>query len=160
MSQAPRTRRRWFQFGLKGWLRLLQFFCGFALVCAVVIAWLFSLSFINRILIYRDRQNYKPDLLIVREAVYAPGVEPGDIDSYWLVGSVAGRDERLVPRLEGLPRPRNADELAQHFPPGTQLPVLFNPDGTDMLVQNESLRVVGSRASGNERRRCVGGWAR
>lgn len=140
MTTPP--RRRWFQFGLHQWLSVLQFFLGAAAVCAFVVALLLSLSFINRILIYLDRENYKPEVYTVTEAVFAraSGME-GDTDAYWLMGNVANRSERFVPSLGGQPRPRSAADLAKNFPPGAKIKVLFNSEMTDMLVQGESLRV-------------------
>jgi lipopolysaccharide export LptBFGC system permease protein LptF len=120
--------------------KIIQFLCGFAVLAAIFFSWLWTLSFVNRVNIYRNREAYKPATFLVSGAEYYRGDEGGD--SWWLTGTVTSHDERLVPRLRGAPLPRSAGDLTARYPKGTKIEVLYNPDATETLVQGESLRVL------------------
>lgn len=120
--------------------RVIQRLAGFAVVAALFYSWLFTLSFVNRVTLYLNRESYRPETFLVTGAEYHAGDEGGD--SWWLNGMVAGQEERLVPRRRSMTHPHSAAELLVRFPKGTRLDVLYNPKATSMLVQDESLRVV------------------
>jgi hypothetical protein len=121
-------------------LRLLQRLCGVAIFAAFMFSWVWALTFYNRVSLYLHRAEYQPDTFTVTEAVYSPGDEGGD--SYWLEGTVRGRKERLVPSLGAASTPESAADLAALYPRGARLEVLYNPNATTALIQNESLRVM------------------
>lgn len=59
-------------------------------------------------------------------------------DSYWLLGRVGDRQERLIPRE----RAGSAAGLLQQYPKGAVIPVLINPnESDDFFIQGEILRV-------------------
>jgi len=103
-------------------------------------SWLWTLSFVNRVNIYRNREAYKPETFIVSGAEHHRGDEGGD--SWWLTGTVMSREERLTPRLRGAAVPRSAEDLIARYPRGTRIEVLYNPDATETIIQDESLRVL------------------
>lgn len=125
---------------MRAFCQILQPCCGFAVFCAVFFSWLFTLSFVNRITIYRTQHQYKPATFVVKAAVYFRGDESGD--SYWLEGTVFGQQERFVPDLAGVAFVHRPETLTLRYPPGTNIPVLYNPEATRTIVQNESLRVL------------------
>lgn len=120
--------------------KAIQSLCGFAVLAAIFFSWLWTLSFVNRVNIYRNREAYKPETFTVSGAEYHRGDEGGD--SWWLTGTVRSREERFIPRLRGAPLPRSAGDLIARYPRGTRIEVLYNPDATEMIVQDESLRVL------------------
>lgn len=119
--------------------KIIQSLCGFAVLAAIFFSWLWTLSFVNRVNIYRNREAYKPETFLVSGAEYSRD-EGGD--SWWLTGTVTSREERFVPRLRCAPLPRSAKDLIIRYPKGTKIEVLYNPDATETLVQGESLRVL------------------
>lgn len=121
--------------------RVLQGLCGVAVFGAFMVSWLWTLTFWNRVTIHRHREEYRPATFTVTKPVYYPDHDEGG-DSYWLEGTVNGQAERLVPWFSDLPRPRSLADLSVLFPPGTNLPVLHNPNATTSLIQGESLRVL------------------
>lgn len=120
--------------------KIIQSLCGLAVLAAIFFSWLWTLSFVNRVNIYCNREAYKPETFLVSGAEYHRGDEGGD--SWWLTGTVTSREERFVPRLRGAPRPHNAEDLIARYPKGARIEVLYNPDATETLVQGESLRVL------------------
>ena len=120
--------------------KIIQSLCGFAVLAAIFFSWLWTLSFVNRVNIYRNREAYKPETFLVSGAEYHRGDEGGD--SWWLTGKVASREERFVPRLRDAPSPRSAKDLTARYAKGTKIEVLYNPEATETLVQGESLRVL------------------
>jgi hypothetical protein len=122
---------------------IVQTLAGFLFFVALLYSWLFTPSFVNRIVIYLDRDNYKPAIFIVTDADFDSGFETGP--DWCLTGDIGGFEERFVPKLSKGLRPRSADELLQHFPKGTQFDVLYNPAAHDILSQGESLRVLEAR---------------
>ena len=120
--------------------RILQPCSGFAVFCAVFFSWLFTLSFVNRVVIYWTQDEYKPATFVVTAAVYSSGND--EADSYWLEGVVLGQQERFVPDLAGVAFDRRSEELRRRYPQGTSIPVLYNPQATRMIVQSESLRLL------------------
>ncbi len=124
------------------WRQVLQTTAGVAVWLALGFSWLFVLSLWNRITILRDKDNYRSEAFIVRDAVYLPNDGDELADSYWLLGMVANRQERLVPKRRGLPPPTSAAELLQRYPKGTVVPVYYNPRATTTIVQGETLRVI------------------
>ena len=120
--------------------KIIQSLCGFAVLAAIFFSWLWTLSFVNRVNIYRNREAYKPETFLVSGAEYHRGDEGGD--SWWLTGTVASHEERFVPRLRGAPLPGSTGELIARYPKGTKIQVLYNPDATETLIQGESLRVL------------------
>lgn len=131
-------------------LRALQWFCGFALCAAVLFSWVLLGSFVSHLLLFRDHEKYRPEIFVVTGAQYhhgeARGLRAGSsTDSWWLQGTIAGQEECLVPSLGDGPRPRSEDDLLARFPVGQQIPVLYNPEATKILVQDTSLRVQEAR---------------
>jgi 4-amino-4-deoxy-L-arabinose transferase-like glycosyltransferase len=120
--------------------RVIQFICGFAVIAAIFYSWLWTLTFVNRVNIYRDREHYQPAVFIVEEATYSHGDEGGD--SWWLTGTVNGREERLVPRFERGARPANAVDLLARNPKGSKVDIYYNSNATEMIVQGETLRAI------------------
>ena len=124
--------------------KTIQVVCGLSVVVAFVFSSLSALSFVNRLTIWRDLDQYKPESFIVTGAEYHAdaGVpdEGGDV-TYWLDGIVAGTPERLIPNRNGSPQPRNADDLERQYPKGTKINVLYNPTAERTIVQDETLRV-------------------
>ena len=81
-------------------LEVLQTVAGLAVLAAMMFSWLWTLTFWNRVVILRDRDKYRPETFLVTGVEYASG-EGEDAVSFWLVGSVANRQERMVPRTHG-----------------------------------------------------------
>jgi hypothetical protein len=127
---------------MKDPLRLLQTLCGIGLVGALMFSWLWAFPFYNRITISRNREQYQSRNFLVRDAVYSTDSESGT--SSWLVGTVEGKEERLVPARRGAAAPKSKRELMFKYPVGTNIPVLYNAQATEMLVQGESLRAIES----------------
>jgi len=123
-----------------GMRKVIQFLCGLAVFVAFLFSWLWTLTFVNRVAIYRDREKYRPETYLVSRAEYYRDDEDGD--SWWLMGTIASREERFVPRLGNTPLPRSAEDLLARYPIGTKIDVLYNPDATETLIQGESLRVL------------------
>lgn len=121
-------------------LRILQTACGLSVLAAFIFTWMCALPFWNRMTFYLHREQYQAQTFIVGEAVYSEGGEMGA--SYWLEGTVNGQSERLVPDRRGAAPVRTKDDLLRRHPKGTSIPVLYNPQATQTLVQFESLRVV------------------
>jgi hypothetical protein len=53
--------------------KAVQFLCGFAVFAAIFFSWLWTLSFVNRVNIYRDRDKYKPETFLVTGAEFERG---------------------------------------------------------------------------------------
>jgi hypothetical protein len=121
---------------------IVQSLSGFAVFAAIAFSWLFALTFWNRRTLWRDRDQYKRESLVVTESVYDSGAFEDHFEFYWLEDIVGGVTERLVPDLDRAPSPRSADELALRYPKGTKISVLYNPAATAALIQGESLRVI------------------
>ncbi len=119
----------------------VESFCGCAIFLAIGFSWLFAFTFWNRLTLWRDRGHYKQEIFVVGGSHFEPASGDGDTDTYWLQGAIGRVPERLIPELHGAPSPRSADELAQRYPKGTKINVLYNPAATTTIVQNESLRV-------------------
>lgn len=120
--------------------KIIQSLSGLAVFVAVCYSWLWTLSFANRLNIYRDRAAYKPETFTVSGAEYHRGDESGT--SWWLTGTIATHAERFVPSLYEISSPRSAEDLLLHYPKGTKIEVLYNPNATTTLFQGESLRVL------------------
>ncbi len=58
------------------------------------------------------------------------------------MGNVAGKGERLVPRLPNKSLIGDASALLSIYPRGSKLEVLYNPHETESIIQGETLRVV------------------
>jgi hypothetical protein len=119
--------------------KVIQFICGAAVILAFGFSWLFTLTFLNRVTIYHDREKYRPGTYVVTGAEYVHETEGGD--TWWLTGTVTAREERFIPRLAGASSPRSAEDLLARYPKGTKIDVLYNPDATDTIMQGETLRV-------------------
>ena len=59
---------------------------------------------------------------------------------WWLTGTINGKEETVHPDYPATVQ--NAQELLALYPPGTALPVLFDPDAWDVMIQGESQRVL------------------
>ncbi len=118
----------------------IQFLCGVAVFAAFGFSWLWTLPFVNRVTIHQGREKYRPGTYLVTGAEYHRGDE-GD-DSWWLTGTIASHEERFIPRVSKGQRPRNQEEVLARFPKGTKIDVFYNPDATEMIVQDETLRVI------------------
>lgn len=127
-----------------------------AVVLGGVWAFLCSMSLYNRFYILYYVESYSAGEFVVSGSHYSTEGEHGP--SYWLVGTISGgrtgsglggRDglDQLVgagkERFAPPPRtPANRSDLERIAPPGTVLPVWYNPDATISQVQGETLRVL------------------
>ena len=107
---------------------------------ALMFSWLWTLTFVNRVNIYRDREKYRPETYLVTGAEFSHDDETGN--SWWLTGTVAGREERFIPRLHGPPWPKSSGDLLALYPKGSKVEVFYNQDATETIMQNETLRVL------------------
>lgn len=120
--------------------KIIQFVCGFAVFAAIFFSWIWTLTFVNRVNLYLNRDSYHPDTFVVTGAEYHRGEEGGDV--WWLNGTVGQHEERLVPRRHGATMPHDENDLLTLYPKGTKVDVLYNPGATETLIQGESLRVL------------------
>ena len=70
-----------------------------------------------------------------------------------LVGTVEGRVEDMIPGRE-----RDRQRLSLGYPPGTIVPVLYNPSETKAVIQDETLRVLPYEAGFWENEDAVRRW--
>lgn len=105
------------------------------LICIAVLFSLISgLTFWNRVVVHQNRKGYEPASFVVTGATFQ-GFEDGTVE-YWLIGGIAGREERFLPRFDSGSRPKSADDLLRVYPKGTQIRVMYNPNVSDMTIRN------------------------
>jgi hypothetical protein len=93
----------------------------------------------NRLVIYVSASSYHPVSFKVTDAVY--NANSDSLASYWLTGTVQGREERLIPPLESEAEVNSSEDILKFFPKGTDLPAMYNPAMSGILFQGESLRL-------------------
>jgi hypothetical protein len=98
--------------------------------------WLPSLC--NRLIIYTNAANYRSVNFTVTDAIYS---DDGSLVSYWLVGVVEGREERLIPSIKATTQINSAKDILNSLPKGTNLPAMYNPSMPNIFFQGESLRI-------------------
>jgi hypothetical protein len=111
---------------------------GCLIFLAVITSWISVFPLWNRLGIYFKRDRLRAETFHVTGAKNRSGRE--QLRRWWLTGTINGKDETVRPIY---PRAvSSAEELLTLYPRGTTLPVLFDPEALDVLIQNESLRVV------------------
>lgn len=120
--------------------RAIQFVCGLGVCAAFFYSWLWTLSFVNRVNLYLDRDKYRPATFVVTGAEFHR--HDDGFNSWWLQGTVSDREERFVPASRGLSRPASADEVLARYPKGSEVSVFYNLEATETIIQGETLRVV------------------
>lgn len=122
-------------------LRMARFASGLGLLGAVFYSLLFSFTYSNRLRIHFHRDQYQHQVFEVRDAVYHP--RNGEVsESYWFNGQVAGRQERFIPDFAEGFDVESREDLLFLYPVGTRIDVLYNPNETETIIQNETLRVL------------------
>jgi hypothetical protein len=121
-------------------MRKVRIIAGLAVFVAVVFSWLWIFTLFNRLRIHLKRDQYRVETFEVADAVNLSvrrGFRP-----YGLSGTVAGRNERLRPTLPATFKSDKAEDLLSLFPRGSAIPVLYDPDAPEMIIQGETLRVL------------------
>lgn len=93
----------------------------------------------NRLILYINATSYHPVHFKVNDAVYEANAD--SLINYWLIGTVDGREERLIPPLQSRAEVNSSADLLKLFPKGTNLPAMYNPSIPGMFFQGESLRL-------------------
>ena len=122
-------------------LRAVRFISGVGLIAAVFYSLLFSFTYSNRLRIQHHRDQYRLEVFEVRDAAYHPrsGEDP---ESYWFKGLVAGNQERFIPDFAEGFDVESREDLLFLYPVGSRISVLYNPDETETIIQDETLRVL------------------
>lgn len=123
-------------------MRIAQFISGWLIFVAILISWCMAFPLSNRVRICFNRAEYRPAVFEVVGADYETGDHSGGAAVYWLTGRVEGRAERLTLRLPSNSEPSSAEDLLARYPRQSKIDVLYNPNETETIVQNESLRVL------------------
>ena len=112
---------------------------GIAVFVAVAVSWMCAVTLYNRLRIYFKRDQYRVEELVVTDVVYRGMRRSSRLP--WLTGTIDGLTEQVRPEPPpGFDRSA-AEDLLAAFPRGTRLPVLYDPNAPEMLIQGESLRV-------------------
>jgi hypothetical protein len=122
-------------------LKAARVISGCAVFAAIFFSWLFAFTLSNRLRIHHNRDQYRPAIFTVDDAVYIPA-RGDDSKLYWLTGTVADEAERLVPRLPTEFKLLSAADLLSLYPHGSTIEVLYNPRETETIIQGETLRVL------------------
>lgn len=126
---------------LRNWPSLVKaprIFSGCLIFLAVVISFIALFPLWNRLCIYFKRDQFRAETFHVTGAMRRS--MRAQIKPWWLSGTINGKVESVRPDYPSTVQ-TDADLLAL-YPPGTTVPVLFDPDAWDALIQGESLRVV------------------
>ncbi|NJK68634.1 MAG: hypothetical protein HC941_20795 [Microcoleus sp. SU_5_3] len=110
-----------------------------AMQFAMFWAFLWMPSSCNRLVMYVSASSYHPVSFKVTDAVY--NASSDSLASYWLTGTVEGREERLIPHLSSGAEVNSSEDILKFFPKGTDLPAIYNPAIPGMFFQGESLRL-------------------
>jgi hypothetical protein len=100
---------------------------------------LFLPSSCNRVVLYMNSDGYRSVSFTVIDGTYDSNSD--SLVSYWLIGTVDGHEERLIPPLKSKAEVNSSEELLRIFPKGTSLPAMYNPSMPGLLLQGESLRL-------------------
>ncbi|MCL6433549.1 MAG: hypothetical protein K6T90_04915 [Leptolyngbyaceae cyanobacterium HOT.MB2.61] len=95
-------------------------------------------SAFNRLVIYSTSSLYRPVKFTVTDAVYN---DDDGLARYWLIGTVEGQEERLIPIVSLRAPIRSSRDLLNQFPKGTEMDALLNPVLAKTIVQGEILRI-------------------
>jgi hypothetical protein len=95
-----------------------------------------TLSAYNRLRIHNQRDHYVVASFVVTVIRTTPDMDNAEGVST-LEGTVNGQTEHMIPGGD-----RDRHILAASYPPGTILPVLYNPAETTAVIQDETLRVL------------------
>jgi hypothetical protein len=122
--------------GLSKWIHnLARKTTSFAMFWAT----LWMPSSCNRIVLYISSEDYHQVSFQVTDATYDASSD--NLATYWLTGTVEGREERLIPPLESKAEVNSSEDLLRIFPRGKNLPAMYNSSMPDRLLQGESLRL-------------------
>ena len=114
------------------------------LVASFFWAWLWALTFWNRLNILRNRDGYSRATFEVTSVEYhePSGYDDSPMPSYWANGVVNGQAERLsiMSRFES--QPESLEQVQAAVPVGTVFQILYNPSLSRAIVQGETLRVI------------------
>lgn len=91
----------------------------------------------NRLVIYSTASLYRPVRFKVTDAIYS---NDDSLANYWLIGTVEGQEERLIPIISR-GSVHSSEDLLRQFPRGKEIDALFNPLMPRAIVQGETLRV-------------------
>lgn len=120
-------------------MKTMRIISGVLVFIAVIFTWLSVFTLFNRLYIFFNRNQYQVESFEVTGA--------GNISSrkgfnpYWLGGTVAGKPEYVKPELPPGFKPTSPADLLTLFPPGSVIPVLYNPNAPEAMIQGEKLRV-------------------
>ncbi|WP_421655139.1 hypothetical protein [Leptothermofonsia sp. ETS-13] len=95
-------------------------------------------SICNRLVICSTSSLYRPVKFKVTDAIYS---DDGSLARYWLVGTIEGQEERLIPIVSSKTGIHSSKDLLDQFPKGTEIDALFNPFMSKAIIQGEALRV-------------------
>ncbi len=90
-------------------------------------------------MLYMNSAGYRPVSFMVIDGTYDSSSD--SLASYWLIGTVDGHKERLIPPLKSKAEVNSSEDLLRIFPKGTSLPAMYNPSMPGLLLQGESLRL-------------------
>jgi hypothetical protein len=93
----------------------------------------------NRVVLYISSAGYHQVSFQVTDATYDASSD--SLATYWLTGTVEGREERLIPPLEFKAEVNSSEDLLRIFPRGKKLPAMYNSSMPGLLFQGESLRL-------------------
>jgi len=117
----------------------------------------FILTVFNRALIAWTADDYRPAKFQVTGACYSLGNTHNFGSSWWLIGTVEGPQERLIPNLGAGNTVTCVEDLTSRFPVNSTMNVIYNPAATTDIIQHETLRVRQDTGDpwGDERRKCI-----
>jgi hypothetical protein len=122
--------------GLPKWVyTLTRKATSFAIFWAI----LWMPSSCNRVVLYITSEGYHQVSFQVTDATYDANSD--GLATYWLTGTVEGREERLIPPLKSKTEVNSSEDLLRIFPKGKYLPAMYNPSMPGLLLQGESLRL-------------------
>jgi hypothetical protein len=119
--------------------------CGFLSTLAVLWSFAVAVPTFGLVATALKRRGYHPATFVVERVAYRPGYDPlGGIDSdrFWAEGKVDGRQEKLSLQDFVSTAPTSQEQLEALVKPGEAFAVLYNPDASDVMVQDRYLRVL------------------
>jgi hypothetical protein len=122
-------------------VKIARTIAGFCLFAAFIGTGAMSMSCINRLRIYYQREQYKPAVFFVDDAEFHPS-QSAEGPTYWLNGTIEGRTERFIPEFPPNFSPTSAKDLLAIYPRAKRIDVLYNPAETETIIQGETLRVL------------------
>lgn len=117
-----------------------RLFAGALVFFAVIFSWLWVFPLVNRLSIYFRRDHYQMETFQVGDTVSVASRRGSR--GRWLTGTVAGKTERLRPKLPAGFQRGTPNDLLALYPRESIIPVLYDPDAPEILVQGETWRVL------------------